>query len=256
MATQDSISIAGEIVDAERLSHSAQEIDDILDAENARVEAEAARNNAESIRVNAEAARATAETARASSETARKTAEAARVKAETARATAETARETAEQNREDKTNGIVAQAATQVTLAEAAADRAEQAKETILLDEEKIEQAKTDAETSALLSRSWAVGATGTREGEDVDNSKYWAGVSQGYAESASTPAVEGVYNVILADRVTGEKYALLAEGGRLTLLGVADTLEATDWTLIDPNTGIAYAVVVDEGRLGTEEVQ
>lgn len=162
-----------------------------------------------------------------------------------------------------------ANAQTAQAKAETAATRAEAARDAVEVDQAAlsaaVDAAQASAEdaaasadgayNSALLSRSWAVGSTGAREGEDVDNSKYWAEKAQGYAESASTPAVAGVYNVVLADRVTGDKYALIAEGGRLVTLGVSDTLEATDLTLIDPNTGVAYAVVIDEGRLGTEEV-
>lgn len=43
--------------------------------------------------------------------------------------------------------------------------------------------AAENAAASATLSESWAVGSTGTREGEDTNNSKYWAEKS---AESAS----------------------------------------------------------------------
>lgn len=35
------------------------------------------------------------------------------------------------------------------------------------------------AEDNATLSKSWAVGGTGTREGEDTNNAKYWAGQAQ-----------------------------------------------------------------------------
>ena len=36
-------------------------------------------------------------------------------------------------------------------------------------------QAKDDAQASAILSQSWAVGGTGSRAGEDTNNSKYWS---------------------------------------------------------------------------------
>lgn len=38
------------------------------------------------------------------------------------------------------------------------------------------ETAETGAEESATLSKSWAVGGTGTRPGEDTNNAEYWAG--------------------------------------------------------------------------------
>lgn len=111
------------------------------------------------------------------------------------------------------------------------------------------------AEDSAKRSESWAVGGTGTREGEDTDNSKYYAGLAQAEAERATVPAVEGVYNVVLQDRVTSDRYALIVEDGVLKLLGVAESLDAATLTLIDAATGTAYAVVVDSGRLAVEEV-
>lgn len=37
------------------------------------------------------------------------------------------------------------------------------------------EAAKTDAQSAATAAKSWAVGGTGTREGEDTNNAKYWA---------------------------------------------------------------------------------
>lgn len=47
-------------------------------------------------------------------------------------------------------------------------------------------QAAKDAQTAATaggnMAKSWAVGGTGTREGEDTDNAKYWAKAAQGAA--------------------------------------------------------------------------
>lgn len=49
-----------------------------------------------------------------------------------------------------------------------------------------------NAADNATLSKSWAVGGTGSREGEDVNNSKYWAeqamAVSNGYLGYFDTP--------------------------------------------------------------------
>lgn len=41
------------------------------------------------------------------------------------------------------------------------------------------------AASSATEAESWAVGGTGTRDGEDTDNSKYYSEQSQGYMETA-----------------------------------------------------------------------
>ena len=44
---------------------------------------------------------------------------------------------------------------------------------------------ETNASNSATLSKSWAVGGTGTRTGEDTDNSKYYSEQSKFYAKQA-----------------------------------------------------------------------
>ena len=112
------------------------------------------------------------------------------------------------------------------------------------------------SEDGATLSESWAVGGTGTRQGEDENNARYWADRAQAEAERASVPPVEGVYNIVLADRITGDRYALIVERGRLALLGVSDALEATSPLIIDQADGKAYAVIVEDGRLMIEEAE
>ncbi|PWM56286.1 MAG: hypothetical protein DBX91_14035 [Subdoligranulum variabile] len=42
-----------------------------------------------------------------------------------------------------------------------------------------------NAEASASLAQSWAVGGTGTREGEDTDNAKYYAALAQQVSQGA-----------------------------------------------------------------------
>jgi len=156
-----------------------------------------------------------------------------------------------------------------VQIAVQAAQDAESARDSIVLDEEQLAQAVADADgsaelaalseaaaaNSALLSESWAIGGTGIREEEDVNNSKYWADKAQAEADRASVPALEGVYNIILVDRITLQKYALLVEGKRLKILGVSDEFTETEMTLIDVQTGLSYNVVVDNGEIGIEEV-
>lgn len=153
--------------------------------------------------------------------------------------------------------------------AQKAAEEASAIRDTIIVDEEKLAQAVAQAAESAVqaerseqnagdsatLSESWAVGGTGTREGEDANNSKYWASVAQAEADRATVPAAVGMYNVILTDRVTGERYALIVEDGVLKLLGVSESLDAVELTLIDSASGTAYTVVIDDGKLAIEEV-
>ena len=106
------------------------------------------------------------------------------------------------------------------------------------------------------FSQSWAEGGTGSRPDEDNNNSRYWAGVAQAEADRATTPAAVGVYNYILQDRITGDKYALLIENGTLELLGVSDTLDAKDLKLIDVETGISYELITESGNLKLLEVE
>ena len=150
--------------------------------------------------------------------------EAARAAAEAQRETNETARQAAEQASADEHTGLVAQAKA------AAAEQVELAKQQVTKSEK-----------------------AGAQQAEIARN---WANKAQGYAESATVPAVAGVYNLVLADRVTSERYALIIENGRPKLLGVADTLDAATMRLIDTSTGVAYELIVESGRLKTLEVE
>lgn len=50
---------------------------------------------------------------------------------------------------------------------------------------QKAPTAATNAAASATLAESWAVGGTGTREGENTNNAQYWAGQAQTIAQGA-----------------------------------------------------------------------
>lgn len=82
------------------------------------------------------------------------------------------------------------------------------------------------------------------------------AAKAQAEADRATVPALKGVYNLILPDRVTGEKYALIVENGAIQLLGVSDKLDATeDFSFVDRVTGVSFAVCIESGKLKLEEV-
>ena len=174
-----------------------------VDAETARVQAETARADAESLRVTAEGGRKSAETARTSAEAQRVEVESARRKseenravaenqrriAEASRSQAETARAEAEAQRVDSTAGIVAQATEQAQAAAASAATAVQSAETAAAGGEQAAAAAqtaaadaATAKTAANAAQSWAVGGTGTRPDEDLDNAKYWASVAHAAA--------------------------------------------------------------------------
>lgn len=109
-------------------------------------------------------------------------AQAAQQAAEAAQAAAEASQQEAERNAGvtqadasiTQTNVQLSQdAKTAAQAAQAAAGTAQQAAEAA---QAAAETAETGAEESATLSKSWAVGGTGTRPGEDTNNAEYWAG--------------------------------------------------------------------------------
>ncbi|MBR2132912.1 MAG: hypothetical protein IJ955_10350 [Oscillospiraceae bacterium] len=136
------------------------------------------------------------------------------------------------------------------TTAQTAADRAEAARDSVVVDESKLAQAVSDASASATSAK-----ASADKSAQSAADAEESANRAQAEAERVTVPAAAGVYNVILTDRVTAERYALIVENGRLAILGVSETLEATDMNLIDSATGTAYAVVVESGRLALKEV-
>ena len=144
-------------------------------AENSRISAEQERNSAESARASAEAARISAEQGRLSQEELRRQAEQERVSKEEARNAAESARASAESGRGESERERVS-AETARTLAEQERVQAENRRE----DQETgyIAQAKD----GALSAKSWAVGGTGTRAGEDTNNAQFWAQQAAGAA--------------------------------------------------------------------------
>lgn len=78
--------------------------------------------------------------------------------------------------------------------------------------------AATNAAASATLAESWAVGGTGTREGENTNNAQYWAGQAQTIAQGAL-----GWYeseSALQAARPTGQN-------GQWAIIGSTDTI----WT-------------------------
>ena len=107
---------------------------------------------------------------------------------------------------------------------------------------------------SAAESAQEASGSAQAAE-DHAQSAEYYADLSQAAAEGIAIPAVEGVYNVILSDRVTEDQYALIVESGILKLLGVSGGLTATELELPDLTTGTGYALVVEDGTLKLQEV-
>ncbi len=169
-------------------------------AESARVQAEAARRTAEDGRVQAEATRASAEQSRTSAEAAREAAEKARadetagiVARATAQANAAAAAQSAAETAESSAKDSVTAAAQSAQTAQSAARTAANAASTASAAAEAASGSASQAQSSAAAAaqsaasvdginktaQSWAVGGTGTREGEDTNNAKYWAEQAQ-----------------------------------------------------------------------------
>lgn len=81
--------------------------------------------------------------------------------------------------------------------------------------QEAIEEFERLANEHSLESKSWAVGSTGTRTGEDTDNSKYYSEQSKMYSNAAEN-AIELSKPNFTVDLNTGH---LLYEGGRFDFL-------------------------------------
>lgn len=172
-------------------------------AEESRDTAEAARVEAEEGRVTAERERAVAEQTRQTDEERRKTAETERISDESTRQNNEQERQdqesTRQANEETRQNQESTRQANEQTrqsqeqaraTAEAQREAAEAARRNTFATElNQAQTARSEAETAAKtaeagaqyveetkdLSKSWAVGGTGTREGEDTNNAMYWS---------------------------------------------------------------------------------
>ena len=176
-------------------------------SETARDQAETARRNSENIRATSEEGRVQAEQNRVSAEQSRTSAEAARETAEkaradetagiVARATAQadkaeasaTAAKSAQNLAGTSERNASSSAQTAQSAASTAANAASSAIQSATAASGSASQAQASAAAAAQsaasvdginkTAQSWAVGGTGTREGEDANNAKYWAEQAQ-----------------------------------------------------------------------------
>ena len=122
-------------------------------------------------------------------------------------------------------------------------------------------QAKTETNSNAILAKSYAVGGTGSRNGEDVDNAKYYseqakATVSGDYVtrpefqESIKDFATEGYVDNALANFDGGITEIPVATADALGGIKVGEGLEITaDGILsVDGSTGTIIETVLFEG--------
>lgn len=219
-------------------------------AQEAAEEAEQAGNSAQSSGENAGAAERWSRTAEswAVGGTGTRTGE----DTDNAKYYAQLTRDDAQQAQEDAQNA--AQAA---QTAQQAAGTATASAQSAVQSQNSAAGYASSAGQSAQSAAESAQEASGSAQAAEdhAQSAEYYADLSQAAAEGIAIPAVEGVYNVILSDRVTGDRYALIVESGVLKLLGVSGGLTATELELPDLTTGTGYALVVEDGTLKLQEV-
>lgn len=180
-----------------------------------------ALDSAESSRVEAEAERVTAENKRAAAEEARALAEEEREKAENARTDTFTANEAARQKtfeaaEEKRESAFNASEAAREATFQATEEERQAGYDAHIADFDKDRQELKDY---ATLSESWAIGGTGSRAGEDEDNSKYY---SERSAEEAAA-AKNSAENAAKYAQITAPDFYLDIDTGRLYMKGGID---------------------------------
>lgn len=140
--------------------------------------AQAARDEAREAQAGAETARDGTKNALIAAQAAQQGAQTAQTRAEqaadAARSTAADAAERAAQGVVDRAAQAALEAAEQAAR-EAALQGAQAIQEAVREDLDRAEIIRTQTQRAGIEAKSWAVGGTGIREGEDTDNAKYWA---------------------------------------------------------------------------------
>lgn len=174
-------------------------------------QATAAKEAAESAKTAAEAARDSAVTASETAVSAKETAVSAKNGAESAAGNA---------------SDSAGEAAASAELAGQKAAAAEKSAEAAAASAASIGQAEENAAASATEAESWAVGGTGTREGEDTNNAKYWSARAQDAAGGGVTSfnnrtgavrPVKGDYTADLVTFTDGDTFQDKFDAGKLT---------------------------------------
>ena len=118
------------------------------------------------------------------------------------------------------------EAASSAELAGQKAAAAEKSAEAAAASAASIGQAEENAAASATEAESWAVGGTGTREGEDTNNAKYWSARAQDAAgggvtsfnnRTGAVKPAKGDYTASLVTFTDGQTFQEKYESGELT---------------------------------------
>ena len=135
---------------------------------------------------------------------------------------ADTAANAAAQSKQDaeRADDAVATTAENVAVAEKAVETAKESVKEAAGLVEQTEAKAAAAEASAKLAESWAVGGTGSREGEDTDNAKYYAQIAQQVAQGGV-----GYYETPEALRTAHPT----GQAGNWAIVGSTDTIWVWD---------------------------
>ncbi len=155
-------------------------------ATSAKTAAQTAETNAKASETAAASSKTAAATSASKAENAQSAAEDAQTAAETAASTATSAKTAAETA---KTGAVSAQSKAQSAQvkAEGAAADAEESAAAAAQSAAAAAQSATQVAANSKTAESWAVGGTGTREGEDSNNAKYWCESAQAIAGGGVT---------------------------------------------------------------------
>lgn len=148
-------------------------------ATSAKTAAQTAETNAKASETAAASSKTAAATSASKAENAQSAAEDAQTAAETAASTATSAKTAAETAKAGAVSAQSKAQSAQVKAEGAAADAEESAAAAA--------QSATQVAANSKTAESWAVGGTGTREGEDSNNAKYWCESAQAIAGGGVT---------------------------------------------------------------------
>ena len=94
------------------------------------------------------------------------------------------------------------------------------------------------ADDSATLSESWAVGGTGTRQGEDTNNAKYWCDQAQAIVGITdfvgATESTAGVHGLVPAPSAGDQNKCLKGDGTWGTVKSSALEIDSGGFVAID----------------------
>lgn len=142
-------------------------------------------------------------------------------------------------------NATAQNALTQVSAAldETAGDRAAAQEARVA-----AEEARDDSIDASILSRSWAVGNTGSREDEDANNAMYWAGQAEATVEAAVGDIEDARDDAIADVQAEGTTQIGLVGAAGTTQIGNVNSAGSTQISAVQGEGATQIAAVQAEG--------